>query len=136
VLAVIYVLGLNSEDATNGAGTGIEPGLLSPSPSPSPSGPATPSPSVSPTIDPNVVRLAAYGDACWIEVRSGDAGGAVLFNGTVAAGTHKVFRETPLWIRVGNPSALAIRVGGKDMSKLEGVGPLIVTIADGKVSQD
>ena len=136
VLAVIYVLGLNAEDATKTGGSGIDPGLLSPSPSATPSRSATPSPSASPTVGPNVVVLAASGGPCWLEVRSGGADGAVLYSGTVAAGTRQLFRQTPLWVKIGNPQALAISVGGKDMPGLEGVGPLIVTIDDGKVLQD
>jgi cytoskeleton protein RodZ len=133
VLAVIYVLGLNAEDATKTGGTGIDPGLLSPSPSATPSRSATPSPSPSPGVGPNVVVLAASGGPCWLEVRSGGADGTVLYSGTVAAGARQLFRQTPLWLKIGNPPALAISVGGKDMPRLEGVGPLIVTIDDGKV---
>jgi cytoskeleton protein RodZ len=136
VLAVIYVLGLNAEDATKTGGTGIDPGLLSPSPSATPSSSATPSPSPSPGVGPNVVMLAASGGPCWLEVRSGGADGTVLYSGTVAAGARQLFRQTPLWLKIGNPPALAISVGGKDMPRLEGVGPLIVTIDDGKVLQD
>lgn len=133
VLAAIYVLGLNTEDAGKNGGTGIDPGVLSPSPSPSVSLTMSPKPSTSPSVAKDVVRLSASA-ACWLEVRRGDAVGPMLFSGTLAPGKIKLFREKALWLRVGNPTALSIRAGGEDLPSLEGVGPLIVTIKDGKLS--
>ena len=133
VLAVIYVLGLSSEDAGTGGGAKLDPGLLSPSPSPSRSATAKPSPSPSPAQD--LVRLAAGDASCWLEVRRGDAQGAVLYQGTLAAGASKTFHEKTVWVKAGNPSALVIRVGEKRLPALDGVGPLIVTISGGELLQ-
>lgn len=135
VLAVIYVLGLNSEDSGQTGGAGIDPGLLSPSPSASASRTATPTPSASATVAKDAVRLSVGGSGCWLEVRRGDALGPVLYSGTLVPGKVKLFREKSLWLKIGNPGALSIRVGEKDQPGFEGVGPLIVTIKDGKLSQ-
>lgn len=135
VLAVIYVLGLNSNGTTGSPDAGgVAPGPLSPSPSPSPTR-TTPKPSPSPSFAADEVRISTVAGDCWLEVREGDAGGTVLFSGTVPRGKTRVFRGDPLWLRVGNPQALSIRVGGKVMPPLQGVGPLLVTIKDGKLSQ-
>lgn len=134
VLAVIYVLGLNSEDATPIGGTGIDPGLLSPSPSATPSKSPTAKPSTSPTPK-DIVRVSTVDGDCWLEVRRDGSGGPVLFSGTVPQGRTKVFSGDPLWIRIGDPTAISIRAGGTVLPKLEGVGPLIVTITDGKLLQ-
>jgi transcriptional regulator with XRE-family HTH domain len=131
VLAVIYVLGLNSEDTTQGGGPTINPSVLSPSPSVSPSASASPTPTPSPAS--TVVRLTADGGACWVEARRGDSAGRVLFSGTMASGSSQLFRATPLWLKIGNPTTLAISIGGQVQPRLGGVGPLIVTVAKGKV---
>jgi len=51
-------------------------------------------------------------DSCWIELRSGQSG-PVVFQGTLAAGDSKTFpAQGPIWLRVGNAAALAVRVDG------------------------
>jgi cytoskeleton protein RodZ len=131
VLAVIYVLGLNSEEDGDGGSPAITPSVLSPSPSPSASRTATPKPS--PSVDVNAVRISASGGDCWVEVRDGGSGGTVLFSGTLQTGASRLFRATPLWLRIGSPPTLAVTIGGKAQPRLEGVGPLVVTIADGEL---
>jgi cytoskeleton protein RodZ len=50
--------------------------------------------------------------SCWVQVRSGQSG-PVVFQGTLPAGDSKTFpAEGPLWLRVGNAAALAVRVDG------------------------
>jgi len=135
VLAVIYILGLNSDGASDGDGGAVDAGSLSLSPSASPSRTASPSPSPSGTVDKGAVRLGASGGDCWVEVRAGDALGDVLFSGTLSPGDTKVFRQDRLWLKVGSPPTLSIRVGTTLLPKLEGVGPLIITINEGELSQ-
>jgi len=131
VLAVIYVLGLSSEDADDGGPGTTDPALLSPSPSPSRSATKTPSPR--PSVSQDLVKLAAAGASCWLEVRRDDAQGPVLYRGTLAAGSSKQFREKTVWLKIGNPGALVVSAGGKQLPALEGVGPLIVTVSDGEL---
>ena len=134
VLAVIYALGLNGGDATKTGDTGIDPGLLSPSPSASASKTATARPTPSPTPS-DIVRVSTVAGDCWLEVRKDSPTGRVLYSGTLARGRTKVFRESALWLRVGNPPAISIRVGAKVTPALEGAGPLVLTIIDGKLTQ-
>jgi cytoskeleton protein RodZ len=50
--------------------------------------------------------------SCWVQLRSGQSG-PVVFEGTLAAGDSKTFpAQGPLWLRVGNAAALAVRVDG------------------------
>lgn len=135
LLGVIYALGLNSDEPTDAGGGGNLPGLLSPSPSPGATASPRPSPRPTPTVAADVVRVSTVAGDCWLEVRHGDASGTVLFSGTVPRGKTRVFRGDDLWFRIGNPPALKIQVGARVMPRLEGVGPLIVTVTDGKLTQ-
>ncbi len=135
LLGVIYALGLNSDEPTGAAGGGGLPAVLSPSPSPTPSPTRTARPSPTPTVGPDVVRVSTVAGDCWLEVRRSGSTGTVLFSGTVPRGKTRVFRGDDLWLRIGNPAALKIRVGARVMPALEGSGPLIVTIKDGTLTQ-
>ncbi len=134
VLAVIYVLGLNTEDAGQDARPGIDTGVLSPSPSPSLTTPASPTASPSPTPS-DVVRVSASRGDCWLEVRRAGAAGELLYMDTLARGKTKLFHGDDLYLRVGAPPAISIRAGERLLPRLEGVGPLIVRIVDGELVQ-
>ncbi len=60
------------------------------------------------------VVVASRGDS-WLWVRSGNASGPTVYEGTLAQG--KTLRVTlangPVWIRVGDPPSVDIRLGGK-----------------------
>jgi cytoskeletal protein RodZ len=59
---------------------------------------------------------AARGD-CWVDVRAGGPSGALLFEGTLLRGSTKRFALThSVWVRMGNPNALDVRVAGKTIS--------------------
>jgi len=134
VLAVIYVLGLNSPGTPGEADSGAGPGMLPTSPSSSPS--PSPSPSVSPTVvATDVVRVSASRGDCWLEVRRGGPDGVVVYSETLQRGITKVFRGDDLYMRVGAPTAISIRAGSKVLPRLEGAGPLDVRIVDGKLVQ-
>jgi cytoskeletal protein RodZ len=136
VLAVIYVLGLSSEGADQSGGPGIDAGLLSPSPSPSASPSKSPSPKASASaVARDVVRVSASDGDCWLEVRRGDAAGEVLYRDTLTRGKTKVFHGDALFMTVGNPPAISIRAGEKLLPRLEGVGPLDISVVDGKLLQ-
>lgn len=133
VLAVIYVLGLNGGDATQGGGPGIDTGVLSPSPSPSLS--RKPSPKPSPSVVVDVVRVSASRGDCWLEVRRDGPDGKILYSDTLTRGKTKLFHGSDLHLRVGAPEAISIRVGEKLLPRLEGAGPLDVRVVDGKLVQ-
>jgi cytoskeleton protein RodZ len=60
------------------------------------------------------VFVAARGP-CWLEIRRGGAHGAVLYENTLAQGRKLPVKLTngPVWVSVGNPPALDVRLGGK-----------------------
>ncbi len=135
VLAVIYVLGMDGGDGDQGPVTKPSAlGLTSASPSPSVSASAPASPSASATPSDEVRVSAADGD-CWLEVRVGSATGRVLFSGTLNDGATKVFRGAALWLRLGNPPALRIRVHGTKVPRITETGPLDYLAKDGKLTR-
>jgi len=68
---------------------------------------------------PAVAVLTATRGRCWLLVRSGGPTGAVLWEGTLEQGRTKTFRLRPnVWVRMGAPSMLDLRVGGRPVSGL------------------
>lgn len=135
VLAVIYVLGMDDGDGDQRPVTRPSAlGLTSPSPSASPSitVPASPSASATPS---NEVRVSAAAGDCWLEVRVGSGTGRVLFSGTLTDGATKVFRGATLWLRLGNPPALRIRVHGTRIPRITETGPLDYLAKNGKLTR-
>ncbi len=133
-LAAIWVLGEKSQPADPTTEPGVL-GITSTSPSPSPS----PSPSVSTTASPRPakgeVRIAATEGDCWIEVRQEDADGKVLFSGTMKRGQSKVIMGKLLWLRLGNPMAVRIRVDGVRVGRIEEAGPIDFLVRNGKLTR-
>jgi hypothetical protein len=59
--------------------------------------------------------LVASRGPCWLEVRSGSESGALIYENTLQRGQTLPVKLTsgPVWIRIGSPSTLDIRLGGK-----------------------
>lgn len=53
---------------------------------------------------------------CWMEVRRGNQDGPVLFKGVVSSGQHRDLTG-PVWVRLGNPPAVAVLVGGAPLTE-------------------
>jgi cytoskeleton protein RodZ len=72
------------------------------------------------TALPTRAVLAASRGATWLEVRSGSASGPLLYENTLQHGqTLPVkLKSGPVWIRVGAPWNLDVRLGGKILSGL------------------
>ena len=50
---------------------------------------------------------------CWVQVRTGDAKGPVVFQGTMHAGDRMPLPTSgPVWLRLGNPPGISIVVNG------------------------
>ncbi len=64
------------------------------------------------------VELAAPRGDCWLLVRDGSAEGQVLFEGMLHAGGAVTLQGRELWLRVGAPWNLALRVNGRAVSGL------------------
>jgi RodZ C-terminal domain len=56
--------------------------------------------------------LGAIADT-WVEVRSGSAEGGLLYSGTMAQGSRKLFSRTRLWVRFGAAANLTARLNGR-----------------------
>jgi cytoskeleton protein RodZ len=68
---------------------------------------------------------AARGD-CWLQVRSGGANGAVVYEGTLQAGSTMRFAQSSVWVRFGAPANVDAARGGKSVAGLAGSGPVDV----------
>lgn len=81
------------------------------------------------------MRIAATEGDCWIEVRQEDADGKVLFSGTMKRGQSKVIMGKLLWLRLGNPMAVRIRVDGVRVGRIEEAGPIDFLVRNGKLTR-
>jgi cytoskeleton protein RodZ len=68
-----------------------------------------------PVALPSRAVLVATRGACWLEVRQGSATGTLLYENTLQQGQTLPVKLTsgPVWMRVGDPPSLDIRLGGK-----------------------
>jgi cytoskeletal protein RodZ len=132
-LALVGALNGNS-NAAGGPGGGSTP----PSRTSSPAGSTTPASTSGVTSPPpsggaggghHAARLAlAASGPCWIQVREGSSSGQVLYSGMLAAGQTRHFRHVPVWIRVGAPWDLVLKVRGHQVPwPISGVGNVLVT---------
>lgn len=60
------------------------------------------------------LTLTAIADT-WVEIRSGSAGGDVIYSGILRQGTAKRFRSTHLWASFGAAANLTARLNGKPL---------------------
>lgn len=69
---------------------------------------------------PTRAVLTAARGAVWLQVRSGGASGAILYQNTLQQGQTLPVKLTsgPVWVRIGNPPGLDIRLGGKLLTGL------------------
>lgn len=74
-----------------------------------------------------LVISAARGD-CWVQVRRGDAGGALVYEGTLHQGGALRFGAAKLWVRLGAPAAVDVTRAGRAVPGLTGSSPLDITV--------
>jgi hypothetical protein len=69
---------------------------------------------VAAALPSSAVVVASRGNS-WLWVRSGSAGGPTVYEGTLLQGkTLPVSLKTgPVWIRIGDPPSIDVRLGGK-----------------------
>ena len=69
---------------------------------------------VSATLPTRAVLVASRGNS-WLWIRSGGAGGATLYQGTLLQGkTLRVsLSKGPVWMRIGDPPSIDVHLGGK-----------------------
>jgi cytoskeletal protein RodZ len=136
ILAVLYTLGLGREQAQEPPPTRPDAlGIESASPSPDASPKATASPSPTATKAPvNMVRITARDGDCWMRVRRGGETGEIVFEGVLPEGTTRVWEAKVLWLRLGAPGVVGIRVGGEKVPAIDEPGPVDVLIEGGELA--
>jgi cytoskeleton protein RodZ len=134
-LALFYVLGLNRAGENKSPGT--QPSALgfSNTPTPTPSRSPSAIPSVAPTPTVSEVRVSAAKGPCWIEARIGGPTGAVTYAGTLPKGQTKVFHNKTLYMTLGDPRVLRMRVNGQKVPLGKSAGPVNVLIKGGKLTR-
>ncbi len=75
---------------------------------------------------PALTRMAAVAarGPCWILVRAGSATGPIVYQGTLQKGSAVRLTRRRLWVRLGAPSSLDLRINGRLISGLTGVSPV------------
>jgi len=136
VLGVIWMLGRGGDTppSTKPGALGITSPSPSPSPSPSASTPATPQKTAKPVVK-GELRITARSGESWLEVREDGSAGAVLFSGAVKKGNTRVFVGDVLWLRLGNPSAVRLRVEGRKIAPSDSGGPIDYIVRNGKLER-
>jgi cytoskeletal protein RodZ len=84
---------------------------------------------ISSALPTQAVLVAARGN-CWLDIHAGSRNGTVIFEGTLLQGKTLPVKLTsgPVWMTVGNPPALDVRLGGKLASGLPTqVGNVLLT---------
>ena len=66
------------------------------------------------TLPNSAVVVASRGES-WLWVRSGSAAGPTVYQGTLLQGKRLPLslRKGPVWIRIGDPASIVVRLGGK-----------------------
>jgi hypothetical protein len=55
--------------------------------------------------------------ACWVQLRSGSAGGTIVYEGTLLPGAEQTFQLAgSLWLRLGNPAGMRLSVDGQALA--------------------
>ncbi len=118
VLAVVNLLTGPGEDPQASQNQLLGAGTTTTAPTITPSEPSqTPSPSRTRTraaVPKGVlVEMAIVGEESWVSVRGGEDGDELLFEGILAPGTDKVFRDkNQIELRIGNAGATYLTVNG------------------------
>ena len=71
--------------------------------------------------------VRASGGDCWMVVKAGGPQGEVLYSGTLEQGQGQRFVRKRLWLQLGNPDALSMKLNGKSVRSLSGAGTFLVT---------
>jgi cytoskeleton protein RodZ len=61
-----------------------------------------------------IVLAGTGANGCWVQVRSRDADGRVVYEGTLSPGSSKTFRiSAAIWVNAANPAELDVTIGRK-----------------------
>jgi hypothetical protein len=90
-----------------------------------------------PPAQPAGVRMtvtAAQG-SCWLEARRGSASGALLAERTLAPGQAVHLHGPRVWLRLGDPSSVRLRVNGKMLTAAYPAQPINLLVGPHRVMQ-
>jgi hypothetical protein len=99
---------------------------------PGPSTLPTKAPATRPSTTPRrrrvrLVLVASRGN-CWLQVHAGSATGRPLYEGTLERGQTQTFVSRRLWLNVGAPDALSVKLNGNRVAfPTRGPAVLLVT---------
>jgi cytoskeleton protein RodZ len=82
---------------------------------------AQPSPTVTTTrpAAPALLLVRASRGNSWVEAHAGSQAGKLLYQGTLERGQQQAFRSKRVWITIGIPRNVTIRVNGEQVKLLE-----------------
>jgi hypothetical protein len=89
----------------------------------SPDTTATQTPPPAQPTDVHMTVTAAQG-SCWLEARRGSATGALLAERTLAPGQAVRLHGRRLWLRLGNPTSVRLRINGKTLQTVYPAQPI------------
>jgi cytoskeleton protein RodZ len=123
--AVLYLTG------GSGGGHAAPPSPTTHAPATSPA--TTPSTSATqppPPAQPAGVRMTvtAVQGSCWLEARRGSANGALLAERTLAPGQAVHLHGRRVWLRLGDPTSVRLRVNGKTLGTVYPAQPINLLI--------
>jgi len=129
--AVLYLIG-----GSGGGHAASPPTTHAPSTQPvtDPTTSATQSP---PPAQPAGVRMtvtAAQG-SCWLEARRGSAGGTLLAERTLAPGQAVRLHGRRVWLRLGDPTSVRLRVNGRTLSTAYPAQPINLLVTSHGATQ-
>jgi Helix-turn-helix domain/Domain of unknown function (DUF4115) len=99
--------------------------------------PATSTTQPPPPAQPAGVRMtvtAAQG-SCWLEARRGSASGALLAERTLAPGQAVHLHGRRVWLRLGDPSSVRLRVNGRTLSAAYPAQPINLLVGPHRVTR-
>jgi len=80
---------------------------------------------------PASVRLTvtATTGACWLEARRGSAAGPLLVERTLAAGDAVRLRGKRIWLRLGDPASVQLRLNGRPLPLAAAANPINLLVS-------
>ena len=128
VSAVVFFLTRGGDHA----GPAAQPPPSSPAPSSATSNPPPSTKTTTPSVPTPVslrLTLTATTGACWIEARRGSETGRLLAERTLAEGETIRLRGQHIWLRLGDPATVQLRLNGRRMALAATADPINVMVS-------
>ncbi len=81
-----------------------------------------------------LVLVAENGD-CWLSVRSGGPQGQPLYTGTLEQGQRQTFTKKRLWLQLGQPAVLSVKLNGFRVPDFPSESGAVVTVSSNGIRQ-